>query len=127
MPTFSPVDAVTQLVKAINQGNLDAAVASYEPGATLIVQPGKVATGTKALRDALAGFIALKPTLTTESYQVVQSGDIALYCSKWNLKGVAPDGSIVQMGGTSSDVLRRQTNGQWLIAVDNPWGPGILG
>jgi ketosteroid isomerase-like protein len=127
MSTSGPVDAVNQLVKGINQGDLDAAVASYEPGATLVVQPGKVATGTKALRDALAGFIALKPALTTEAYQVIQSGDIALYCSKWNLKGVAPDGSAVQMGGTSSDVLRRQTNGKWLITVDNPWGPGILG
>jgi ketosteroid isomerase-like protein len=30
------------------------------------------------------------------------------------------------MGGVSSDVLRRQHDGRWLIAVDNPWGATIL-
>ena len=59
MSTSNPVDIVNQLVKAVNQGNLEAAVACYEPEATLIVQPGQVATGTKALREAFAGFIAI--------------------------------------------------------------------
>ena len=127
MNTYSPVDAVVQLVKAINRGDLEAAIALYESGATLVVQPGKMAIGTKALREALASFIALKPILTTEAHQVLQSDDIALYVSKWNLEGKAPDGSIVQMRGASSDVLRRQKDGQWLILIDNPWGPGILG
>ena len=126
MGISNPLDAVTELVKAINQGNLEAAVALYEPEATLVAQPGKVATGTKAIREAIAGFIALKPTLMNEAHQIVQAGSIALYCSKWNLKGTAPDGSPVQMRGTSSDVIRRQADGRWLIAIDNPWGPAIL-
>jgi ketosteroid isomerase-like protein len=30
------------------------------------------------------------------------------------------------MGGDSSDLLRRQQDGRWLIAVDNPWGAQLL-
>jgi hypothetical protein len=31
------------------------------------------------------------------------------------------------MGGESSDILRRQSDGRWLIAIDNPWGAQVLG
>jgi uncharacterized protein (TIGR02246 family) len=126
MSTTNPVDIVNQLVNAVNQGNLDAAVACYEPEATLIVQPGQAATGTKALREAYAGFIAMKVTITTETYKVIQTGDIVLFSSKWNAVGTAPDGAPVKMGGVSSDVLRRQANGRWLIVIDNPYGAAIL-
>lgn len=126
MSPSNPAEPVNQLVKAINEVNLETAVAQYEAGASLVAQPGMTATGTNALRDALAGFIAMKPVLKTESYKIIQSDDIALYISKWNLKGIGPDGKPVQMGGTSSDILRRQADGRWLIALDNPWGVAIL-
>lgn len=123
---YNPIDTVNQLVKAVNQGDLDAAVACYEAQAILIVQSGQVATGTKALRDALTGFIDMKTTIVTETYKVNQTGDLALYSSRWSATGTAPDGVPVKMGGTSSDVLRRQADGRWLIAIDNPFGAAIL-
>jgi ketosteroid isomerase-like protein len=126
MKTLNPLDAVTQFVNAMNKGDLEAALSLYEPGATVIVQPGVAATGTSALREALAGFIALKPTLTSEAHQVVEAGDVALYCSRWSLRGTDPAGNPVQMSGRSSDILRRQPDGNWLIALDNPWGTDIV-
>ena len=126
MKTLSPLDAVTQFVNAMNKGDLEAALSLYEPEASLVVQPGVVATGTLALREALAGFAALKPTLTSEAHQVVEAGNIALYCSQWSLRGTDPTGNPVQMGGRSSDILRRQPDGNWLIALDNPWGTDIV-
>jgi ketosteroid isomerase-like protein len=124
--TRSPLDPVTRFVNAMNQGDLETALRMYEPGATLVVKPGVVATGTPALREALAGFVALKPTLTSEAYQIVEAGDIALYCSRWSLRGTDPAGNPVQMSGRSSDILRRQSDGNWLIALDNPWGTDIV-
>ncbi|MEO6697537.1 MAG: nuclear transport factor 2 family protein [Gammaproteobacteria bacterium] len=126
MKTLSPSDAVTQFVNAMNKGDLDTAMSIYEPEASLVVQPGVVVTGTLALREALAGFVALKPILTTEAQQVVRAGDIALYCSRWNMHGTDPAGNAVQMSGRSSDILRRQPDGNWLIALDNPWGADIV-
>lgn len=126
MKTLSPLDAVTQFINAMNKGDLQAALRMYESGASLVVKPGVVVTGTLALREALTGFAALKPTLTSEAHQVVEAGDIALYCARWNLRGTDPAGNSVQMGGLSSDILRRQPDGNWLIALDNPWGTQIV-
>jgi ketosteroid isomerase-like protein len=101
-------------------------VASYESGAVLVAQPGQLARGSAQLREALAGFIALKPVLRSEAQQLIESGDVALYISRWSLAGTDPAGKAVAMGGESTDVLRRQRDGRWLIALDNPWGTQIL-
>src|SRR5262245_13856303 len=121
-----PIDAVNQLVDAINRGDLERAVGAYEPGAVLLVQPGQLARGSIQLREALAGFIALKPTLTSETQEVIEAGNVALYVGRWNLRGTDPAGKPVVMAGESSDILRRQADGRWLIALDNPWGDQIL-
>lgn len=126
MARSSPSETVNDLTTAINEGDLDAAVELYEPNAVLVPQPGQTAQGRAAIREALAGFIALKPNLRGHAQRIVEAGDIALYCGRWTLKGTSPDGKKVEMGGTSSDVLRRQSDGSWLVAVDNPWGTDIM-
>ena len=127
MAEQTPIATVQKLVEAINGGNVQSALSLYESAGVMVSEPGRLAVGTGALRSALAGFIALKPTLRIQSHQLIEAGDIALYCSSWHLSGTAPDGSAVEMEGKSSDVLRRQMDGRWLILIDNPWGTGILG
>ena len=122
----NPAETVKSLIEAINQGNLDKALSFYEPNAAFIVQPGNITRGRDGIRTALQGFISLKPSLKGEAHQVVKSGDVALYCSKWTLLGTLPNGKPVEMSGVSSDVLRKQADGQWLVAVDNPWGTRIV-
>ena len=122
----TPIDTVNKLTNALNRGDLEAAVALYEPNAVLVAQPGQVARGSAELRTALAGFIGLKPALRSLAQNVVEVGDIALYMSRWTLQGTDPSGKAITMGGESSDVLRRQKDGRWLVAVDNPWGAQIL-
>jgi len=122
----TPHDTIEHLVQAINRGDANAAAALYEKEAVMVAQPGALAAGASALRQALAGFIALKPTLTMEARELVQTGDLALYLSRWNLRGTGPDGKEVRMNGSSTDVLRRQSDGRWLIVIDNPWGIALL-
>ena len=122
----APTSTVNQLIEAINHGDLDAAVALYEEAGVLVVQPGKIARGSEELRRALDGFIAMKANLRSEAQQVIEYGDLALYLSRWNLSGTDPSGKAVTMGGQSTDILRRQRDGRWLIAVDNPWGAQTL-
>lgn len=122
----APATTVDQLVEAINRADLEGAVALYEKDGVLIAQPGQVARGSAELKNALAGFIAMKATLRSDAQQVVEAGDVALYLSRWSLVGTGPDGRPISMAGESTDVLRRQKDGRWLIAVDNPWGTRIL-
>lgn len=121
-----PRATVGRLTDAMNRGDIDAAAALYEPDAVLIVQPGAAARGDARIREALQGFIQLRPTLTTSTSHVLDAGDVALYFGRWQLTGIGPDGAPVTMDGESADVLRRHSNGDWLVALDNPWGTAVL-
>jgi uncharacterized protein (TIGR02246 family) len=126
METPSPLDVVTRLVNAMNTGDLELALSLFEPGATFVVKPGVVVSGTLAICQTIAGFMAVKPTLTIEAQQIVEAGDVAQYCARWNIRGTDPAGNAVHMGGRSSSILRRQYNGTWLFLLDNPWGTDIV-
>jgi uncharacterized protein (TIGR02246 family) len=121
-----PQATVAGLTDAVNRGDLAAAAALYERDAMLVGEPGNTARGDAGIREALRGFIGLRPTLTTSASQVLEAGDLALYLGRWRLTGIGPDGAPVTMGGESADVLRRQSDGRWLIVVDDPWGTALL-
>ena len=121
-----PFDTINSLTAAINSGDIETALSLYESEAIIVVEPSKIARGTAAVRSALEGFVSLKPVLKGEIHQSMIVRDLALFCSKWTLSGTSPDGKAVEMTGVSSDVLRLQSDGRWLIAIDNPWGTGII-
>ncbi len=123
----TPLDTVNHLVRAINAGDLATAVELYEAEAILIAQPGQVARGRVQVREALAGFVAMQATLTSEAQHVLEAGDLALYLARWSLRGTDPAGAQVSLRGESTDILRRQADGRWLIAIDDPWGTQLLG
>lgn len=122
----NPAELIRHFMEAINRGDLDAALSYYEKDAILISQPGKIAKGTNQIRTALGEFIALKPKLASNSSKTIDVGNLVLYCSKWNMACTTPDGKPMELSGASSDVLRQQPDGNWLIAIDNPWGTGII-
>jgi uncharacterized protein (TIGR02246 family) len=123
---LNPLDTVKKLTEAINKGDVETALSFYHDQAVFIAQPGNIVRGRDSIRTALEGFVSLKSSLMAEAHQLVEAGDIALYCSRWVLVGTLPEGKHVEMTGVSSDILRRQNDGQWLIAVDNPWGTSIV-
>jgi ketosteroid isomerase-like protein len=127
MPSRSPLEVVRAFVEAMNRGDVDAAVSHYAIDGILVVEPGVVVTGAPAIRDALAAMLGMRPRLTTGVDEVLVSNELALYHSDWQMRGTGPDGSAVELGGRSSDVLRRRPSGEWEIAIDNPWGTAVLG
>jgi uncharacterized protein (TIGR02246 family) len=118
----NPVELDRLFEQALNAGDIDALVALYEPQAALMPSPGKVVVGAAAIREALAGFLAAKPTITTSGKLVAQTGDIALLANRWTLKMTGPDGKPTTMTGNAVEVARRQPAGHWLFAMDMPFG-----
>lgn len=114
------IDAIFE--RELNAGNLDALLVLYEPTAAFTVEPGKVVKGTAAIREVLARFLSLKPTMTLTPRVLANTGDIAMVTSKWALKGTAPDGQAVDLSGDSVEILRRQADGTWKFVIDSPWG-----
>jgi uncharacterized protein (TIGR02246 family) len=117
------IDANNQAVAA---RDMDAILATYEANATMLAQPGMPATGTAALRASFNYFLALNPKITVLNSQVVQSGDIAMHSYTWKMSGKSPDASPVEQSGLSINVLRKQSDGRWLIVIDNPFGENVL-
>ena len=122
MEAKSPETIDTLFSEALNRGDIDALVALYEPNASLMPSPGKVVTGTAAIREALSGFLDAKPHMALTARTLAQSGDIALVSANWQLSVTGPDGKPAQMSGQSVEVVKRQPNGEWRFAIDFPFG-----
>ena len=117
-----PAATVRRFAEHMNAGDVEGALALYTPDAAFVAEPGRVVSGTGAIRAALEGFVALRPRLTGDVEKVVEAGETALVLNRWSLRGTAPDGAPVEMGGRSADVLRREPDGRWRVAIDDPWG-----
>jgi uncharacterized protein (TIGR02246 family) len=122
MPANTPEQCDILVGQAISSGDVEAALALYEPDAAFVTEPGQTVTGAQAIREAISNFVAMKPTLNVEVPLVVQSGDTAILYSQWTITGTAAAGSPVDMSGKGQEVVRRQADGNWLFVIDNPWG-----
>jgi uncharacterized protein (TIGR02246 family) len=122
MPALEPEEVPRAFGDAFNSGDPDAILALYEPEATLEAQPGQVAAGAAAIRDALGGFLALRGKIEVDLKKVVRAGDLALVSNAWTLAGTGPDGTPVTLAGQTADVVRRQPDGTWRYVIDAPFG-----
>ncbi len=120
MPAHSPGELDQLFSEALNAGDLDALVALYEPQAVFVSEPGQTVTGTAAIREVLSAFVSMKPKITVEVQTVGQLDDLALTTARWEMTGTGPDGQPIEMSGLSTEVCRRQADGTWLFAIDDP-------
>jgi uncharacterized protein (TIGR02246 family) len=119
----TPAGVIERFSACLNSGDLDGALALYLPDAVFQAAPdGDPISGTESIREALASFLALEPTMTGELQKVHRAGDTALVINSWRLDGTQPGGERLQMSGTSADVMRRRDDGSWGILIDDPWG-----
>jgi uncharacterized protein (TIGR02246 family) len=104
----------------LNAGDLEGLVELYEPSAVFEPRPGVVVHGHTAIRHALGELLAIGPTISAETVEVLATDDIALVVNDWTTTATAPDGTDVRQAGRSADVVRRQPDGRWLVVVDKP-------
>jgi uncharacterized protein (TIGR02246 family) len=121
MPATQPEDMPATFETAFNTGDIEQVLALYEADAVLVPQPGQAARGSAAIHAVLAGFLALKLPIRIERKRVLVNGEVALVSSTWTLSGTGPDGSSVDLGGNTTEVIRRQPDGTWRYAIDDPF------
>jgi len=119
MPARTPEEVDALFEKYLNEGNLNALVELYEPGATLIGSPGQPASGQEAIRNVLAAFIAAKANLKLNVTQTIVAGDIAVTYNDWG--GTAAG---AELSGKAMEICRRQPDGTWRFVVDDPYARG---
>lgn len=118
----APEDVHPLFARHFAAGDVEALLSLYEPNAVLLPQPGHVARGVAAIRDSLGAFLAMKGTFAIGAPKAIRADDVAIVFAKWTLDAKAPDGSPTHLEGETSDVVRRQPDGRWLIAIDSPFG-----
>lgn len=94
-----------------NAGDADGLAALYEPDAVLAAPQGQLTIGTAAIRRFYEQLLAGGPTFSGEQQPVLRNDDLALTSTRF-------------AGGVTVELARRQPDGTWLWAIDQP---NILG
>ena len=81
-----------------------------------------VLRGLKSVLQSLQGFIDMKVKLEARVRRVIQAGNLAALVTEWSIVGTEPDGKPINLTGGGSMVLRSQSDGSWLMVIENPWG-----
>lgn len=108
----SPEDLHKLFVQMLNSGNIDALADLYAVDGFLMAR-GAPAQGIGAIRQMLAEYVAMKPTIQLATRRVVQTGDTALLLAGWQFHGTTGEGGHMSTSGTSTEVARRQPDGSW--------------
>jgi 8-oxo-dGTP diphosphatase len=125
MTARTPADCDRLFAEHVNAGDLDALVTLYEPECSLVQSDGGVAKGHAAIREVMQRLLAMRPAMRTEVTKVVQTGeDLAIVYNDWNLAAKRPDGTPIERAGKALEVVRRQPDGTWKFAIDDPFGRG---
>ncbi|MFD4407185.1 YybH family protein [Nocardia sp. NPDC058499] len=104
-----PNDLGKYFVERANAGDVDGLVALYEPNAVLAFPPGEVATGHAEMRKVFEQLVATAPTLSPgRQHLALVSDDLAMTAT------------TLTTGQVSVEIARRQQDGSWLWAVDQP-------
>jgi ketosteroid isomerase-like protein len=117
---------ITTLIDSRAAGDIETFLGCYETEPAIVAQSGQVETGLAAAQQAMESFTGLKPVLTVGERQIIEAETTALHMMRWRLQGTAPDGTALDLTGRTADVLRRQPDGGWLVAIDNPYGTDVL-
>ncbi len=121
------IEAVETMTAAFHAGDIAGVMASYADGATIVFQPGSgPTTDPKIQRETFEQLFALKPAFTYQGHEVFVSGDTAIHIAPWTMTGTAPDGTPIEQSGLSVAALRRQSDGRWLLVIDDPNGEHLL-
>ena len=122
----TPSEAVQRLDEAFGESDLEGVLAFYEDDAVLVVEPGRLARGKEELTRFFLRVFSLKGIAEQIETNVLESGDIALFTSRWSFTGTTSDGTPFQKESIATSVFRKGADGGWRMVIDNSHGPAIL-
>jgi uncharacterized protein (TIGR02246 family) len=119
MKVHDPERLHAAFVEAYNSGNVEDLVSLYEPDAVLVPQPGQQVVGHAGIRESLLVFLNLKGRMQIETLSCLRNGDLALLQASWRLSANGPDKQPIEFFSHTAEVVRKQSDGSWLYAIDN--------
>jgi uncharacterized protein (TIGR02246 family) len=117
---------ILDMTEAFHNQDMEGIMASYEPNAVIVFEPEKPISGKDAIEQGFMDFFAVNPKFQYPDHEVFINGDLAMHFAPWTMTGKAPDGTEIMQSGLSVAVLRKQSNGKWLMVFDNPFGQYLM-
>ena len=129
----SDIDAIkaadAAYAAALNSGSVDAVVAMYTSDAQLLPPGMTMATGTDAIKQTMTGMMGpMKLTLRLTPGTVSGRGDMAYVVGAFHFSATMKDTTQAAPppeDGKYVEVLMRQADGSWKLAVDI-WNPNTM-
>jgi ketosteroid isomerase-like protein len=115
----TPTEALWLVCEALSEGDLEAALALYEPEATLALFAGKSARRTEAVKAALGELMETRLPVRVAIMREIVTGDFALVFAVRAISGRSIDGTLVQLAGEGCAMLRRANHQSWQLVVDD--------
>ena len=123
MPAYTPSEIHGLFRHAFNAGDVGSLTALYEPNAVLVVG-GKKVIGQENIREALKGLAAQRGRMKLETRAVIELPEgLAVLHGSWIVEPSPGIGDAMASQGVSTEVVRKQADGTWLLVVDNPHTP----
>jgi ketosteroid isomerase-like protein len=108
-PALKPEDLARFFTIRANAGDVEGLVALYEPDAVLAGPKGDLIRGTEAIRGFYTKLLADRPQFEPgEQRPALRQDDLAL------------TSSLLSNGLVTAEIARRQPDGTWRWAVDQP-------
>ena len=129
MPDHELKQVIEAADRAITAEDFDALMDFYAEDATLVITPGRTATGKQDIRKAFAAVadhFDHRLKVTQGDMRVIEAGDTALVIMETILDGVPADGTDGSEVRRATYVFRRDPAGKWLCIIDNSYGTALL-
>ena len=124
LPT-EPEGVIPSLVARFNSGKIEVMMALYALEAVFIAKDGRPITNRNEIAAQFQRDMSLGLPLKANVRHVFVGDDTAQIVVDWSIDGTGPDGKLVHLGGSASDIVRRGADGFWRYIIDNNQGTAV--
>lgn len=120
------LDRISTMTTDFQNKEIEKVFQSYEAQATIVFEPGAPVSNRDAQVEIFTGMAAINPVFVYSGHEVIVNGDTALHIAPWSMTATTPDGQEISQSGLSVAVLKKQSDGEWLMVIDNPHGQRLM-
>ena len=123
----TPEGAVKYFRNSIANGDLPATVGCFHTDAVYIDRDGQEVKGLDNLEKAMQHLCTWRPKIEGSTYKVTIVNELAIWVDRYKMNAIMPDGTPIEMEGTTACIMKKNDSGNWLWLVDNPFAGELIG
>lgn len=106
---------------AYNSGEVENLIRLFEENAKSVTVEGNVLSSVRQIKSDHQKLLQLGGRMTSTNIFCVEFENIALLRADWIIKTFDSKGQEIEIIGSSSEIVRKQSNGTWLYVIDHPF------